>query len=369
MIGTRTTAGKMLLIGRSLPPLRGPNWNRAVVLCGRRLPPTRSVGSARPPPCVPVRKRGSGEEQRALGYHRSMSVNPAAMTIPAQLRWIAGSEEGRLWLEALPNLLDTCAERWSLRIDSPYEGSHLSFATRATRADDSEVVLKIQFPHRECEHEAAALTYWNGNGAVRLLAHDAGRHALLVERCRPGTHLSERGVDEALSALTGLLPRLWKPVGAPFVTLGDEAARWAENVPRSWEAAGRPFERSLIDEAVRTLRELSESQGEQVLLHQDLHAGNVLRAEREPWLAIDPKPLAGEREFGVAPFVRDSELGHSRELVQRRLDRLTSDLGLDRERARGWAFAQALAWAFQGTKVIAGHIETAQWLRATTSHV
>ena len=95
----------------------------------------------------------------------------------------------------------------------------------------------------------------------------------------------------------------------------------------------------------------------------------MLRAEREPWLAIDPKPLAGEREFGVAPFVRDSELGHSRELVQRRLDRLTSDLGLDRERARGWAFAQALAWAFQGTKVIAGHIETAQWLRATTSHV
>lgn len=285
------------------------------------------------------------------------------MTIPAHLSCISGSEEGRLWLEALPSLLDACAERWSLRIGSPYEGSHVSFATRATRADGSEVVLKIQFPHRECEYESAALTHWNGDGAVRLLAIDADRHALLIERCKPGTHLSERGSDEALSVLTSLLPRLWKPAGAPFVALADEAARWAKNVPRSWEVAGRPFERSLVDEVVETLKELSMSQGEQVLLHQDLHADNVIRAEREPWLAIDPKPLAGEREFGVAPIVRSSELGQSRELVLRRLDVLTSDLGLDRERARGWAFAQTLAWGFEGPKVIARHIETAQWLR------
>lgn len=293
-----------------------------------------------------------------------MSFDP---TLPDRLGWIAGSEEGRSWLEALPGLRDACAERWSLRVGAPFERSNVSLVTPAVRADGSQVVLKIQFPHRECEHEAAALTHWNGNGAVRLLALDAGRHALLVERCRPGTHLSERGVDQALSVLTGLLPRLWKPAGAPFGTLADEAVRWAENLPRSWEAAGRPFERILVDEAVKILGELSTSQGERVLLHQDLHADNVLRAEREPWLAIDPKPLVGEREFGVAPIVRSSELGHSRELVRRRLDRLTSELGLDRERARGWAFAQTLAWAFEGTKVIAGHVETARWLLAKTS--
>lgn len=290
-----------------------------------------------------------------------------ALTIPARLGWIGGSEEGRAWLEALPSLLGACAERWALRIGAPFERSHVSLVTRATRADGSEVVLKLQFPHREAEHEAAALTHWNGDGAVRLLACDAGRHALLLERCRPGTHLSERGSDEALGVLAGMLPRLWKPAGAPFLALADEAAQWVEELPKEWEAAGRPFERALVDEAVGTLRDLSTSQGEQVLVHQDLHADNVLRAEREPWLAIDPKPLAGEREFGVAPIVRSSELGHSRELVRRRLDRLTSDLGLDRERARGWALAQTLAWAFDGSKVIASHIETAQWLRATPS--
>ena len=79
-------------------------------------------------------------------------------------------------------------------------------------------------------------------------------------------------------------------------------------------------------------------------MHQDLHPDNVLAAEREPWLVIDPKPLVGEREFAVAPIVRASELGHSRRAVIERLDRLTSELGLDRERARGWTIGQTIAW-------------------------
>ena len=62
----------------------------------------------------------------------------------------------------------------------------------------------------------------------------------------------------------------------------------------------------------------SGSQGEQVLVNQDLHAQNVLRAQREPWLVIDPKPLGGEREFGIAALVRGRELGHGRRAVTRR---------------------------------------------------
>jgi streptomycin 6-kinase len=98
------------------------------------------------------------------------------------------------------------------------------------------------------------------------------------------------------------------------------------------------------------------------LLHQDLHGGNVLAARREPWLAIDPKPLAGEREFGPAPIVRSVELGRGEAAMRRRLDRLTGELGLDRERVRGWAFAQAIAWAFERAGVLPGHLETARWL-------
>ena len=109
------------------------------------------------------------------------------------------------------------------------------------------------------------------------------------------------------------------------------------------------------------LEELAPTQGEQVLIHQDLHADNVLAAQREPWLVIDPKPLVGEREFSLAPIIRSFELGHSRLAVVERLDRLTSELGLDRERARGWALGQTIAWS-AGGETQSRHVETARWL-------
>ena len=96
-------------------------------------------------------------------------------------------------------------------------------------------------------------------------------------------------------------------------------------------------------------------------MNQDLHGENVLAAEREPWLVIDPKPLAGEREFSLAPIVRGAELGHSRAQVVRRLDTLATCLGLDRERARLWTLGQTLAWGCEGERVT-DHLETARWL-------
>jgi streptomycin 6-kinase len=125
--------------------------------------------------------------------------------------------------------------------------------------------------------------------------------------------------------------------------------------------SGRPFERALLDAVLEALDELLGSQGEQVLVHQDLHPGDVLRAEREPWLVIDPKPLVGEREFAVAPIVRALELGHDRRLVLERLDRLTRELDLDRERARQWCVVQTIAWSF-GSDYFERHVETARWL-------
>ena len=78
-------------------------------------------------------------------------------------------------------------------------------------------------------------------------------------------------------------------------------------------------------------------------------------------MAIDPKPLIGEREFGVAPIVRSFELGDTRRDVLHRLDRLTSALGLDRERARWWTIGQTLAWAFDST-FQDEHLQTVRWL-------
>jgi len=223
--------------------------------------------------------------------------------------------------------VEEIAEEWDITLGDPYvPGAASEFVARVELADGTPAVLKIGIPHRESEHEADALERWDGDGAVRLLRRDDARNALLLERCEPGTFLSD-GSGDPLGVLIELLPRLWKdPTG--FNTLADEVA-W-------WDVQG---------EVGDLARELAATQGELVLVHQDLHGENVLAAERQPWLVIDPKPLAAEREFSVAPIVRSGELGHSKRDVLYRLDRLCAELGLDRERAQGWTIVQTVAWS------------------------
>jgi streptomycin 6-kinase len=293
-----------------------------------------------------------------------MDYDPRSVQPPAQLDWLRGHDAGRDWLAALPGTLAEVAAAWSLRIGRPYDGSKVSLVLPATLPDGSTAVLKLQYPDRESEHEAAALRHWDGDGVVRLLAHDEPRSALLIERCSPGDHLARADPDDAMSVFVDLLPRLSRPAAAPFTALPDEARRWAGELAAAWERAGRPCERRLVDAAGDTLRALAEDRGEQVLLHQDLHSYNVLRADRRPWLVIDPKPLVGERAFAVAPIVRDYELGHDRRQLRRRLDRLSADLAVDRERARRWAFAQTMVWALRGGVGIPYHLDSARWLLA-----
>jgi streptomycin 6-kinase len=197
-------------------------------------------------------------------------------------------------------------------------------------------VLKVNVHDVETEHEAHALERWDGHGAVRLMAHDPERWALLIERCRPGTKLWALPDDKATAIAADVLEQLWVPAGAPFRRLEDEAARWADELP------SRGLDPALVDRAVSFLHEAGPTQRESVLLHQDFHGGNVLESARG-WLAIDAKPLVGEREFDVASLIRDRR-PTTKAQMEPRLDYLVERLGLDAERTRGWAIAHALAW-------------------------
>jgi streptomycin 6-kinase len=214
-----------------------------------------------------------------------------------------------------------CAREWGVELDGRMVTTPQSLVAFAR-----DTVVKVQVSHRESDQEADALERWRGEGAVQLLARDDERHALLIERCVPGTSLSQTAEDP-LGVLIDLLPRLWVGAGG-FRTLAEEVVWW-----------------DLGGELGELAHELAATQGELVLVHQDLHGDNVLAARREPWLVIDPKPLAAEREFAIAPIVRSGELGHSRREALGRLDRLCAELGLDRDRARGWTIVQTVAWS------------------------
>lgn len=292
--------------------------------------------------------------------------------VPAGLHWWRTRPDGGRWLDALPTLVGAATARWSLRITSVFEAPQMiGFVAAVERDDGSAAILKINAPDRESDHEADALARWDGRGAVRLLACDASERSLLLERCSPGTPLWDVEDDDAATRIAAsVLRRIWRTpqAGHPFRALADEATRWGDELPATFEELRRPFERALLETAVAACRDLVADSVEIVVVHQDLHGGNILRAEREPWLVIDPKPLVGERAFDVVSLVRDRRRmlagPDGARIVRRRLDILTDELGLDRERMRLWSLVHALAWGVEdsGDGFDPAHVHVARLL-------
>jgi streptomycin 6-kinase len=295
----------------------------------------------------------------------------AAPPVPAGLEWWRSQPGAAGWLERIPAMVVACAASWDLALGAPLEPATVSWVAPATLRDGTPAVLKVSFPDPESEHEAAALAHWDGAGAVRLLAHDPERRALLLERCEPGTPLwAVADETEANAIAASVLRELWRAppaAGAPFRPLAREARRWGAELPARWERHGRPCERALLDTAEGWVGELLAAPGPAVVVHQDLHGGNVLRAAGGRWLAIDPKPLLGEREFDVASLLRDrrpelrADPAPARR-VRRRLDQVGGELGLDRERARRWGVVHALAWGLEEDRAFPEIIACAAWL-------
>jgi streptomycin 6-kinase len=291
--------------------------------------------------------------------------------VPDGLAWWNDVPGGAAWLDSLQQLVEGCVHDWALTLGMPFAPGSIAWVAPAELPDGTRAVLKVNFPEAESEHEADALAFWEGIGAARLLAHDRDRRALLLARCEPGDQLwSVEDEDIAYRVASGVFRELWRPAPphGPFRTLEGEALRWARELPSRWVHHGKPFPRRLIDEAANLSVELARSQPEQVLCHQDAHGGNMLSAG-DGWLAIDPKPVVGERAFDLASSLRDRRwtLLHSPEperVLSRRLDRFVSDLSVERSRARGWGIVHALAWGLTDETVYPDLVACAELLAA-----
>ena len=270
-------------------------------------------------------------------------------------------EAGRLWLQSLPGVVEGCAARWSLKVGPPYAPLTYNYAAPAEGPGGARLVLKVGVPVRELRTEIEALRVFEGRGAARLVEVDAEAGALLLERLEPGTPLTalcERDDGAATSAAASVMRKLWRPAPAAhsFPTVAD----WGRGFQRLRERFGGgtgPFPRALVEEAESLFSELLESSAEPVLLHGDLHHGNVLAAARDPWLAIDPKGLVGEPAYEVGALLRNplpQLLRWPRPVraTERRIALLSEELGFERERVRGWGLAQAVLagwWSFEDT--------------------
>lgn len=249
------------------------------------------------------------------------------------------------WLHRLPRVLADLENRWSLRVGEPFDGDEVSCAWVApvTRADNTTAVLKLGIPHMEAEHEIEGLRFWAGDPTVRLVDADESLDAMLLERCEPGTWLRELPETEQDGALASLLRRLWRRPQHPHPLrpLAALAEYWsAECLAKK----GEWLEPALVSEGLRLFLDLSRATSADVLLATDLHAGNVLRAQRAPWLVIDPKPFVGDPAFDATQHLLNCST-RLRADPRNTLQRFAGLLGLDCERVRLWTFARAAVMA------------------------
>jgi streptomycin 6-kinase len=258
----------------------------------------------------------------------------------------ASRREGREgWLAGLPALVTRLTEQWSLEVGPPFEpGGQTAWVAPARRAGRETLVLKVGWRHLEAEHEAAGLHAWDGVGAVRLHAETTSidSFALLLERCVPGSPLSSRPEPEQDLVLADLLSRLWvePPLGHSFRPLAVMCGAWADEFEE--RAPGRSIlDAGLARQGVALFRSLPRTAERSVLLCTDLHAENVLAAERMPWLVIDPKPYVGDPTYDVLQHLLncDARLRADPRGAARRMADL---LDLDRDRLERWLFARCV---------------------------
>jgi streptomycin 6-kinase len=241
--------------------------------------------------------------------------------------------------------VEACASRWGLRL-GPRLPSGVNWVAEATDRDGHDVVLKLL--DDPADAEAAALRLLDGRGAARLLDADEALGALLIERVRPGTPLDTADDERATRVLAELMPRLWRPVprGHALPTVEGWGEGFARHRARFGGGAG-PLDAGVFARGEAAFAELVASSAPRVVLHGDLHQDNVVRAEREPWLAIDPKGVIGEPAYEPGVWLHNPvpgllDLDAPGRVLARRLDVLAETLELDRERLRAWGFAQAV---------------------------
>jgi len=258
---------------------------------------------------------------------------------------------GQAWLETLPGLVDEAVRRWGLMEVQPVPELSYNWVAFASDGAGNERVLKLGVPNRELTGEIAALRYYAGQGAVRLLEADPAQGMLLLERLRPGRMLSSLPDDEqATSIAAQVLTRLHAPAPekGDFILLRD----WFDGLGglrQRFEGGTGPFPVQVVEAAEELIADFFSEDRPQVLLHGDFHHFNILESNRG-WLAIDPKGVIGYPEYELGPLMINPRDRLARpdaaRLTARRLAILSEQLGFELERLRGWAIAHAVlsAW-------------------------
>jgi streptomycin 6-kinase len=277
------------------------------------------------------------------------------LTVPEALaqshRKFFGSS-GDAWIAGLPQMAADYLERWECEPEGRPGSGTVAWVLPVRTNSGDRAILKLQPVDDETVGEPVALRAWAGKGAVRLLRDDPATGAMLLERCDPTRGLDRYEDDlAALQILSELLARLCSlPAPAELRRLSDISGNLIERAAVVLTKITDDDHRAIITDCMAAVRSVRSEPGDR-LLHWDLHYQNVLASfpdsGREPWLAIDPKPLAGDPGFELLPALHNrwDDLvagGDVERGLLRRFDLMTEVLGLDRDRAAAWTLGRVL---------------------------
>ena len=279
-------------------------------------------------------------------------MTPYAVPIPDELAaWVPRvfGDPGRQWLAELPATAQGLADQWGLRLGPAYSGGSHALVLAVTREDGSPAALKVPMVDDENHAEPHALREYAGDGAVLLYAYDRPSGAMLLERAEPGTPLlAEARRDAAVDRALALWRRLRRPLvataGEAYPRVADLVERWVAELPGRQRALRLPGLDGPLAEAVELARDyVARPAGPSLLINRDGHLSNILRAQREPWLLIDPKPLLGEAAFdGSFPVLKLLAGNATPVAAAAAVTRVAIGLGVDPARLRGWALLRAV---------------------------
>lgn len=257
------------------------------------------------------------------------------------------------WLRDFDRLIYDCEKRWQMKMMPPFDLS-FNFVAPAIRKDGTEVVIKLVIPGDEFVAEVAALKLFNGNGIVKIIDVDIVKGILILERLIPGQTLASlENEEEAAHIASQVMKKLWIPApsnSSSIPTIRHMEEKLMNIYKRNTEGLG-PITKEILQEAVDTYRSMNAMPDKPFLLHGDLHHYNILMAVREPWLAIDPKGLIGDREYDVIQYLLNKlPNGDSTHVIEKRIDIFVKELNLDKKRilSRGFAHSVlATCWTVQ----------------------
>ncbi|MGC4108683.1 MAG: aminoglycoside phosphotransferase family protein [Thermomicrobiales bacterium] len=263
------------------------------------------------------------------------------------------------WFAALPAMVDAWCDRWNITLQPEIPRLSYNVVIFGRSSTEGEVVLKLAPPGMEFRSEVAGIRAFQGPEFVRLIHADPDAAAMLIERVLPGTPLRafDDRYDDATATAIGaeMLTRLWRPAPSDAGGL-IPLQRWFRDLFRLRDQLrnGRsdlPISRDSVEYASDIAEDLLRTP-DPVVLHGDLHHGNILENAAGGWTVIDPKGLIGDRAYDVGTWMLNgwpaNEPGDQESIQRRRVDIFADGLDLPRERVIAGALVHAalvIAWA------------------------